>query len=144
MSDHYTLADCLQRDAKFSVFAQAVSDAGLNNKLREPGPFTIFAPNNAAFTLLSPEMMTDLFKSENKANLVNILSYHIIYDKVMSPEIAKLTSALTIQGQELRIENRDGIKINEARLGARNFEASNGVIHAINTLLLPAVIAKAV
>lgn len=143
MSDNYTLADCLQRDAKFSLFAQAVSDAGLNDKLRETGPFTIFTPTNTAFAKLSPEIMTDLLKPENKAKFAEILSYHIIYGKVLTPEIIKLTSAQTVQGQELSIENRDGIKINGARLGARNFEASNGIIHSIDTLLTPAIIAQA-
>ena len=142
MSDSYTLADVLQKDAKFSTLTKAISDAGLNDKLREAGPFTILAPTNAAFAKLPAETITDLIKPENKSMFAEILNYHIIHGKVMSADIAKLKTAKTIQGQEIKIDATDGIKINGARLQARNFEASNGIIHAIDTVLAPAATAK--
>lgn len=142
MSDHYTLADVLQRDAKFSIFVKAISDAGLNDKLRESGPFTIFAPTNTAFSKLPPEIMTDLLKPENKAKFVGILNFHIIDGKVTSAEIAKLKSAQTLQGQQIKFDTTDSIKINGARLQARNVEATNGLIHSIDTVLAPAATAK--
>lgn len=137
MSDNYTLDDVLKKDAKFSTLVQAISDAGLNDKLRESGPFTIFAPTNAAFAKLPTEIMSDLLKPENKSKFAGILSYHLIHGKVMSDEIAKLKTAKTLQGQEIKIDMANGIKINGARLQARNFEASNGIIHAIDTVLAP-------
>ncbi len=140
MSDHYTLDDVLRRDSKFSTFTQAISDAGLNDKLRESGPFTIFAPTNTAFAKLSADILSDLRKPENKAKFVEILTYHIIQGKVMAAELAQITTAKTLQGQPLKIEATDGIKINGARLQARNVDATNGVIHTIDTVLAPAAI----
>lgn len=141
MPDNYTLADVLQKDAKFSTLVKALSDAGLTDKLRETGPFTILAPTNEAFAKLPTELMTDLLKPENKSKFAGILSYHLIHGKVMSEDIAKLTTAKTLQGQEIKIDVTNGIKINGARLQARNFEASNGIIHAIDTVLAPAATA---
>jgi len=144
MADHYTLDDVLRRDSKFSTFTQAISDAGLNDKLREIGPFTIFAPTNTAFAKLSAGILSDLLKPENKAKFVGILTYHIIEGKVMAAELAKITTAKTLQGQSLKIEATDGIKINGARLQARNVDATNGVIHTIDTVLAPATISAVV
>jgi uncharacterized surface protein with fasciclin (FAS1) repeats len=142
MSDTYTLADVLQRDAKFSTLTKVIIEAGLTEKLRETGPFTIFAPTNEAFAKVPAETMADLLKPENKSMFADILKYHIIHGKVLTPEIAKLTTAKTIQGQEIKIDATNGIKINGARLQVRNFEASNGIIHAIDTVLAPAAAAK--
>ncbi|MEK7725129.1 MAG: fasciclin domain-containing protein [Acidobacteriota bacterium] len=142
MADTYTLADVLQKDTKFSTLVDAINTAGLSNKLRETGPFTIFAPTNAAFSKIPSETMTDLLKPENKSMFADILSYHIIHGKVMTEEIAKLHTAKTLQGQEIKIDAVNGIKINGARLQARNMEASNGIIQAIDTVLSPAATAK--
>ena len=84
-----------------------------------------------------PEKFKDLAKPENKSKFAQILNYHLIPEKFMSAEIAKLNTAKTLQGQEIKIEASISIKINGARLQARNVEASNGVIHAIDTVLLP-------
>ncbi len=142
MSDHYTLADVIGRDSKFSTFTKAINDAGLYDKLREVGPFTIFAPTNTAFAKLPAETMTDLLKPENKAKFVGILSYHIIEGKVTAAELSKLKSAKSLQGQPINFETTDGIKINGARLQARNVDATNGLIHSIDTVLTPATTAK--
>lgn len=142
MADNYTLADVLQKDAKFSTLITAITEAGLSNKLKETGPFTIFAPTNEAFSKIPAETMTDLLKPENKSMFSDIVNYHIIHGKVMTNEIAKLHTAKTLQGQEIKIDATNGIKINDARLQARNFEASNGIIHAIDTVLAPAATAK--
>jgi uncharacterized surface protein with fasciclin (FAS1) repeats len=142
MSDNYTLVDLLQKDAKFSTIAKAISDAGLTEKLREAGPFTLLAPTNDAFAKVSAETMTDLRKPENKSMFADILKYHVIHGKNMTTDITKLKTAKTLQGQEIKIDATDGIKINGARLQARNVEASNGIIHAIDTVLAPAAAAK--
>ena len=135
MADFYTLMDVLQRDSKFSTLCEAINEAGLVESFRKPGPFTIFAPTNNAFAKLLPETLTDLLKPENKSKFAEILNYHLIPGKVMANEILKLKSAKTIQGKDLAIESKEGLKINGARLLARNVEASNGIIHAIDTVL---------
>lgn len=137
MSDHYTLADVLGRDSKFSTFLTAINNAGLYDKLREVGPFTIFAPTNTAFAKLPAETMTDLLKPENKVRFAGILNYHIIQGKVTAAELIKLSTAKTLQGQPIKFETTDGIKINGARLQARNVDATNGLIHSIDTVLTP-------
>lgn len=142
MSDHYTLADVLGRDAKFSTFTKVISDAGLTAKLREPGPFTILAPTNEAFSKVPAETLTDLQKPENRSMLLEILNYHILPGKKMSAEIGRLMAVKTLQGQDIKIDATNGIKINGARLQARNVDATNGVLHAIDTLLTPAATAK--
>lgn len=142
MADFYTLADVLGRDAKFSTFTKAISDAGLTAKLRETGPFTILAPTNEAFSKVPVETLTDLQKPENKSKFVEILNYHILPGKIMSAEIGRLMVVKTLQGQEIKIDASNGIKINGARLQARNVDATNGVLHAIDTLLAPAATAK--
>ena len=142
MADFYTLADVLGRDAKFSTFTKAISDAGLTAKLRETGPFTILAPTNEAFSKVPAETLADLQKPENKSMFVEILNYHILPGKLMSAEIGRLMVVKTLQGQEIKIDASNGIKINGARLQARNVDATNGVLHAIDTLLAPAATAK--
>jgi uncharacterized surface protein with fasciclin (FAS1) repeats len=137
MFDNHTIAYVLQKDFKFSTLAKALTETGLLDKLRENGPFTLLAPTNEAFTKLAPDALRDLVKPENKSKLAEILNYHLIPDKFMAADIAKLKSAKTLQGQELKIETAESIKINGARLQARNVEASNGVIHAIDTVLVP-------
>ena len=143
MFDNHTLAYVLQKDVKFTTLITAINDAGLMDKLRENGPFTILAPTDAAFAKLPAGMLTDLGKPENKSRFAEILKYHIIPGKVMAADMAKLKTARTIQGQELTIEASESIKINGARLQARNVEASNGVIHAIDTVLTPAAVTVA-
>ena len=138
MFDNHTIAYVLQKDFKFSTFVNAIIEAGLLDKLRENGPFTLLAPTNEAFSRLSPGALKDLVKPDNNSTFAEILNFHLIPGKVMSADIARLNSAKTLQGQELKIEIAESIKINGARLQARNVEASNGLIHAIDTVLFPA------
>ncbi len=142
MSDNYTLAEVIKRDSKFSKFIEAINDADFMEKLRETGPFTVFAPTNNAFAKIPEEILSDLRKPENKEKFRGILSYHVILGKIMSQDIAKMKTAKTLQGQELKIYVNDGVKINDARLQARDVDATNGVIHSIDTVLAPLAIAN--
>lgn len=142
MSEQLNLIEKLQSDQKFSTFAKAVSDAGLADTLKSHGPFTILAPTNEAFKKVPETTMPELSKPENKSKLAELLNYHIISGKLMSDELAKLSTAKTLQGREVKIDASNGIKIDDSKLQARNIKAANGVIHAIDTVLAPAAAAK--
>lgn len=141
MTDKLNLTDALQNDPKFSTLSKALKDADLVETLNADGPFTVLAPTNEAFAKISEEALTDLKKPENKSKLAEILKYHVIEGKVMSEDLAKLSTSKTIQGQEIKIDATDGIKINGSNMRARNMTASNGVFHAIDTVLTPAAAA---
>jgi len=142
MSEKLNLIEKLQSDQKFSTLTKAIDDAGLTDILKGSGPFTILAPTNEAFKKVPETTMLDLAKPENKSRFAELLNYHIIPGKMMSDEIAKLTTAKTLQGREVKIDTNDGIKIDDSKIQARNIKATNGVIHAIDTLLTPAAVAK--
>jgi uncharacterized surface protein with fasciclin (FAS1) repeats len=144
MFEKFNIVETLFKHAEFSILAKAVAASGLATILKGKGPFTILAPTNEAFNKFPQETLTELMKPENKENLASWLEYHIIPGKIMSSDITKLTSAKTVQGQEIKIEAADGIKINGAKLQGRNIEAMNGIIHAIDTVLVLANTAKAV
>jgi len=141
MTEKLNLTDALQNDPKFSTLSNVLKDAGLLETLGGPGPFTVLAPTNEAFAKISEEALSDLKKPENKSKLADILKFHVIEGKVMSNDLAKLKTSKTIQGQEIRIDATDGIKINGSNMRARNMMASNGVFHAIDTVLSPAAAA---
>lgn len=143
MFDRLNLVDTLLKNAKFSIFAKAVMASGLVNILKVRGPFTILAPTNEAFMKFPQQTLTDLMMPENKEKLASWVEYHVIPGKIMSGDINNLTQAKTVQGQEVKIDSTPDIKINGAKLQDRNIEAMNGVIHAIDTVLVLASTAKA-
>jgi uncharacterized surface protein with fasciclin (FAS1) repeats len=142
MSEQLNLIEKLESDQKFSTFAKAVSDAGLSDTLKGTGPFTIFAPTDEAFKKVPEKTMIELGKPENKSGFAELLNYHIIPGKMMSDEIAKHTTAKTLQGREVKIDATNGIKIDDSKLQERDIKATNGVIHALDTVLAPAATAK--
>lgn len=143
MFDKLNLVETISRHAEFSILSKVIAGSGLANILKSKGPFTILGPTDAAFKKLPPETLTALMKPENKESLGNMLEYHVIPGKIMSADIARLPTARSVQGQEIKIDAADGIKLNGAKLQARNIEAMNGVIHAIDTVLVLSVTAKA-
>ncbi|HEX8737083.1 MAG TPA: fasciclin domain-containing protein [Pyrinomonadaceae bacterium] len=144
MFDKLNLVETILRHAEFSILTRVIGVSGLANILKSKGPFTILAPTDAAFNKLPPETLTNLLKPENKETLGNLVEYHIIPGKLMAADIQKLMTAKTVQGQEVKINTFNDIKINGARLQVRNIEAMNGVIHAIDTVLVLAQTAQAV
>jgi len=124
--------------ADHTTLVAAVKAADLVATLKGPGPFTIFAPTNAAFNALPAGTVDDLLKPEKKAALANILTYHVVAGKVMAKDVAGVKSAKTVQGGELRVDANHGVKINNAKVTQADIEASSGVIHVIDTVLLPA------
>ena len=112
--------------------------AGLVKTLKGSGPFTIFAPTDEAFAKLPAGTVDDLLKPENKAKLTAILTYHVVPGAVTSQQVTKLSEAKTVNGSMLKISVRDGqVMINDADVVKPDIEASNGVIHVIDNVLLP-------
>ena len=144
MSDTFNLVETLLEDPKLSIFAKFVTAAGLIDTLKSADSFTILAPSNQAFSKLAEIKFTSLLKPENKENLAELIKYHLLSGKITAADMGKLTRPRTVQGQELKITLTDfGFRINGAFLQTRNIEATNGIIHVINTVLAPAYAAKA-
>jgi transforming growth factor-beta-induced protein len=145
MFDELDIVETLIDEPKFAIFVKALMMTGLIEKLKETGPFTIMVPSNLAFTTLPESKLIELMKPVNKENLAELIKYHVIEGKMMSDDIARFPLVRTLQGQSLRIEARDFcFKVNGANLQSRNIEVSNGVIHAINAVLFPAIATEAV
>jgi uncharacterized surface protein with fasciclin (FAS1) repeats len=123
---------------QFETLVAAVQAAELGEVLQGDGPFTVFAPTDEAFAKLPEGTIADLLKPENKETLVAILTYHVVPGKVMAADAAQLTSAATVQGGEITIKAYDGkVWIDNAQVIAADVEASNGVIHVIDSVILP-------
>jgi uncharacterized surface protein with fasciclin (FAS1) repeats len=122
----------------FDTLVAAVKAADLVETLKGKGPFTVFAPTNDAFGKLPEGTVAELVKPENKSQLTSILTYHVVAGKVMSGDVVKLTSAKTVQGSSIKIAVQDGkVKINDATVVVADIECANGVIHVIDSVILP-------
>lgn len=120
----------------FKTLATALTEAGLIETLQSEGPFTVFAPTDEAFAKLPKGTVESLLK--DKEALTNILLYHVVSGKVMSSDVVKLNSAETLQGSSVKIKVVDGkVMINDAEVISADVKASNGVIHVIDTVILP-------
>lgn len=121
---------------QFKTLVTAVKAAGLVETLQGPGPFTVFAPTDEAFAKLPEGTVEGLLKDLPK--LKSVLTFHVVPGKVMAKDVAGVKSAKTVQGGELRVDADHGVKINNATVTKADIEASNGVIHVIDTVLVPA------
>jgi len=122
----------------FNTLVAAVKAAGLVDTLKGPGPFTVFAPTDEAFAKLPAGTLEELLKPENKEKLQKILTYHVVAGDVMAKEVVKLHSAKTVEGGSLTIKaGGHGVMVNNAHVTKADIVASNGVIHVIDTVLLP-------
>jgi len=120
----------------FKTLVAAVEAANLVDTLTSEGPFTVFAPTDEAFAKLPEGTVESLLK--DKAKLTSILTYHVVSGKVMSKDVMNLKKAKTVQGQDINIDTRSGVKVNNANVVKADIETSNGVIHVIDTVILPA------
>lgn len=123
----------------FTTLVAAVQAAGLVDTLKGEGPFTVFAPTDAAFAALPAGTVEDLLKPENKDKLTAILTYHVVPGKVMSTDLSEGLKAATVQGSEVTITLEGGPKVNGATISGPDVEASNGVIHVIDAVIMPAM-----
>jgi uncharacterized surface protein with fasciclin (FAS1) repeats len=123
---------------QFSTLVAAVKAAGLVETLKGEGPFTVFAPTNAAFEKLPEGTVESLLKPENKDKLVAVLTYHVVPGKVMAKDVVGLSKAKSVQGKEITITVKDDqVMVDKARVIKTDIESTNGVIHVIDAVLLP-------
>ena len=130
------IVDTAVSAGSFTTLVAAVKAAGLVDTLKGAGPFTVFAPTDEAFAKLPAGTVEALLKDIPK--LTKILTYHVVSGKVMAADAAKLTSAKTVEGSELKIDASNGVKINDSTVTTADVAADNGVIHIIDAVLLPA------
>ena len=119
----------------FKTLVTAVQVAGLVDTLSGAGPFTVFAPTDEAFAKIPKETLDAVLA--DKAKLTAILTYHVVAGKVMASDVMGLTSAKTVQGGEVKIDTTYGVMINNAKVVKADIECSNGVIHVIDSVLMP-------
>ena len=126
-------------NGSFTTLVAAVKAAGLVDTLKGTGPFTVFAPSDAAFKKLPAGTVENLLKPENKAQLTKVLTYHVVPGKVMASDIAgKKTSAKTVEGSTVAIDaSGAGVKVDNATVSMADVSATNGVIHVIDTVIMP-------
>lgn len=143
VADHHMkskkdIVDTAVAAGQFETLAAALGAAGLVDTLKGEGPYTVFAPTDEAFAKLPAGTVESLLKPENRDKLIAILTYHVVPGKVMSGEVVELNEAGTVNGAKLGISVKDGtVMINDARVVKADVRASNGVIHVIDTVLLP-------
>lgn len=131
------IVDTAAGAGSFGTLLAAAEAAGLVDTLKGEGPFTVFAPTDAAFDALPEGTVADLLKPENKDTLVSILTYHVVPGKVMSTDLSDDMEATTVQGSTVTIDLDNGVMVEEATVTTADIEASNGVIHVIDTVILP-------
>jgi uncharacterized surface protein with fasciclin (FAS1) repeats len=122
----------------FKTLVTAVKAAGLVDTLKGPGPLTVFAPNDEAFAKLPAGTVADLVKPENKSKLAAILTLHVMASKVMAADVSgKKLSPASVNGEALQVDGTHGVTVNGAKVVSADIACTNGVIHVIDTVLLP-------
>jgi uncharacterized surface protein with fasciclin (FAS1) repeats len=131
------IVDTAASNGSFKTLVAAVQAAGLVETLKGAGPFTVFAPTDAAFAALSAGTVESLLKPENKDKLTKVLTYHVIAGKVMSGDLKDGMKAATVEGAEVTIDLDGGAQVNDAKVVTADVTADNGVIHVIDKVLMP-------
>lgn len=132
------IVDTAVEAGSFKTLAAALGAGGLVETLKSKGPFTVFAPTDDAFAKLAKGALEDLLNPENKAQLVGILTYHVVAGKLMAADVVKLTEATTVQGSKVSIKVSNGkVTVDAANVVKSDIECSNGVIHVIDAVILP-------
>jgi uncharacterized surface protein with fasciclin (FAS1) repeats len=137
MKENYDLVELANHAGNFRLFLQALEAAGLKDTLKETGPYTLLAPVDDAFVKMPQTKLHDLFKSENRESLRSLLRNHIIAGDLPSRDLKRHDEIGSMNGEELRIESRTGLWVNEAQVITPDLKASNGVLHGIDTVLMP-------
>ena len=132
-----SIVDIAVGNDDFSTLVAALTAADLVEALSGDGPFTVFAPTNDAFAKIDEDTLTSLLLPENKSDLTNILLYHVVPRKVLSTDLEDHTRILTLQGTTVRVRTEPVVKINRSKVTAADIIACNGVIHVIDTVLIP-------
>ena len=129
------IVDTAINAGSFETLVAAVKAADLVDTLKGKGPFTLFAPNDDAFAKLPKGTVDKLLDDVPK--LKKILTYHVVSGKVMAADVSKMKSAKTVEGSEVKIDASKGVKVNDATVSKADVKADNGVIHIIDTVLMP-------
>jgi uncharacterized surface protein with fasciclin (FAS1) repeats len=138
MSNLHDIVDTAVAAGTFKTLVAAVTAAGLGETLKGAGPFTVFAPNDAAFAKLPAGTVESLVKPENKDKLAAILTLHVLSGKVLASDVAgKKLSPKSVQGEELHVDGTSGVTVSGATVVAADVACTNGVIHVIDTVILP-------
>lgn len=134
------LVSVIKAAGNFKTFLKAVEAADLTSTLQKPGPLTVFAPTDTAFSKMPASTLDDLLKPENKAKLVKLLSYHVASGKLTATDLVKTDEIKTLEGTDIDVDaSADGkiIEVDDAKILGSDIEASNGVLHAIDSVLQP-------
>lgn len=131
------IVDTAVEAGSFKTLAAALEAGGLIDALKSDGPFTVFAPTDEAFAKLPKGTVETLLKPENRDQLVAILKYHVVAGKVTAAQVVKLDEAKTLNGKSVSIDASNGVKVNNANVVKADIHTSNGVIHVIDSVLLP-------
>ena len=137
-ADHHgskDIVDTAVAAGSFKTLAAALQAAGLVDTLKGKGPFTVFAPTDEAFAKIPKQDLEALLK--DKAKLTRVLTYHVVPGKVMAADVARLKEAKTVEGQAVKIDTTSGVKVDGANVIKADVMASNGVIHVIDSVILP-------
>ena len=135
---HGDIVEVAAADGRFTTLVAAVEAAGLVETLQGKGPFTVFAPTDEAFAALPEGTVEDLLKPENRDTLIAVLTYHVVPGKVMSSDIAgQEMEVATVQGSTVEIDAMDGVMVDGAHVIVPDVDASNGVIHVIDAVIMP-------
>lgn len=135
---HGDIVEVAAADGRFTTLVAAIEAAGLVETLQGEGPFTVFAPTDEAFAALPDGTVENLLKPENRDTLVAVLTYHVVSGKVMSSDIAgQDMEVATVQGSTVEIDATDGVMVDGAHVIVPDVDASNGVIHVIDAVIMP-------
>jgi len=129
------IVDIAVNAGSFTTLVTAVQTAGLVETLKTPGPFTVFAPNDDAFAKLPPGTIQTLV--QNPPQLARILTYHVVPGKLMKADLEKMQTLTSVEGSPIPLNFEDGFEVKNATVVAADIEADNGVIHVIDTVLIP-------
>jgi uncharacterized surface protein with fasciclin (FAS1) repeats len=129
------IIDIAVNHGSFNTLAKAITEAGLVDTLKGEGPFTVFAPTDEAFAKIDADTLNGVLSDKEK--LVSILTYHVVPGKLMAADVMGLDSTTTVQGGTIAIEKNGGVKVNDASVVQTDIEADNGVIHVIDTVIMP-------
>jgi uncharacterized surface protein with fasciclin (FAS1) repeats len=137
MSDRSSLIDTIANQDKFSTFTRLMASSGANEIFKGEGDFTVFAPSNDAFAKIPDAKMNEFLNETGQTKLKALLSYHILPNKVMAGSLTAAPTRKAFTGEDITFSESNGIKVNGASVQARNLEATNGVIHGLDTVLVP-------
>lgn len=137
MSDRSNIIETIAKQEKFSTFARLMTSSGTYDVFSASGDFTVFVPTNEAFAKIPEARLNELLNETDQTKLKAMLSYHILSGKVMAANIASTPTRISFTGAELTFSDSNGLKVNGASVKERNLEATNGVVHGVDTVLQP-------